>query len=124
MSRLQPVQKSCLQCNKTFFAKRSDAKFCSDICRAVNSSILRAKPVLKEEVINDLIERLQAMRYSITIEPKGKLEKLVSRKKEIIGFEIEDGLAMGFDKDRLFDIIIEQLKEDLARETKRVRTRK
>lgn len=46
MSRLQPIEKDCLQCNKTFLAKRSDAKFCGNVCRAQHSDIQKITPMI------------------------------------------------------------------------------
>lgn len=38
MSRLNPIEKACAECGKRFFAKRSDAIYCSNLCRAVVSN--------------------------------------------------------------------------------------
>jgi predicted nucleic acid-binding Zn ribbon protein len=38
MSRLNPIEKACSECGKRFFAKRSDAIYCSNLCRAVVSN--------------------------------------------------------------------------------------
>ena len=59
MSRLQPVQKQCTFCNKNFFAKRSDAKFCGNACRANYSMIQKAKPAIIAEAKAEIIEAVE-----------------------------------------------------------------
>lgn len=59
MSRLQPVKKTCLQCNKTFFAKRSDAKYCTNVCRAVASTIAAEGPAIIAAARKEFIEEFK-----------------------------------------------------------------
>jgi hypothetical protein len=59
MSRLQPIEKTCKQCNKLFFAKRSDASFCGNVCRARHSDIAKAKPAIVAEAKQEIIAEVQ-----------------------------------------------------------------
>lgn len=52
-SRLKPEEKSCLQCNKTFYAKRKDAKYCGNVCRSVAHVVAKEKPAFIEQAIQE-----------------------------------------------------------------------
>jgi len=66
MSRLNPIEKTCEECGKKFFAKRSDAVYCGNLCRAVVSNrekIEKAKadivaevtPAIQEKAVNTAV---------------------------------------------------------------------
>ena len=93
MSRLHPVEKVCLKCNKNFLAKRSDAKFCSGSCKALYNNIASATPAIIEEAIVPYEETIKNQEVLIDT-----LESVLARyrkyifdyKKALIGTLFED----------------------------------
>lgn len=50
----------CIQCNKEFEAKRTDAKFCSDTCRKANNRGIKSDKVseiIKSDIKSDTLKR-------------------------------------------------------------------
>ncbi len=88
MSRLKPVDKVCLHCSKKYTAKRSDAKFCSDKCRATASTINRVKPLIVAETMA-IVEKENRAKYDAIVVPD-EYKKLVSEYVKIAKIEGND----------------------------------
>lgn len=108
-----PEEKKCIQCDKTFIAKRKDAKFCSGSCRAFYSQnkklggiIEKATPKIIADAAPSIIDaafekkkinpnsieglsiRLRAFEIALKYEKEFKRRKIIEHKMNILADQL------------------------------------
>lgn len=76
------IEKVCLQCEKHFIASRSDARFCSSLCRGQYNFALRAEK--KQQEVNTIQEPGQNIMDKILEELKQIKQILSSRSERVM----------------------------------------